>query len=251
MVPPIDGVPSREGHVLGSVHHRCLTCPSVPGFGHCTLQRLTCPRQHPFFKAQAPRPGIRPVIQWRRPGGASGMPLVSCWLSSTVIDLLAGGGDTVIGATGIRFLDILFPPENSASLTVGLPTRHQDGRDSAGVPVFRTHELRPGWVPPVLRGGGVLPTGVALRSAPAISQRPALHSASPFHRRKRHQRGMRRFTYVHPSGLLLARHPRVEQQRFGFHPGFAPRGYPRRTPGRGRPWTLDRVTSSTTDLQST
>jgi hypothetical protein len=58
-------------------------------------------------------------------------------------------------------LDILFPPENSALLTVGLPTRHQDGPDSVGVSMFRTHEMQPGWVPPVPRGGGVLPTGAA------------------------------------------------------------------------------------------
>ena len=66
-----------------------------------------------------------------------------------------------LSPAGIRFLDILFPPENSALLTVGLPTRHQGGPDSVGVPMFRTHEMRPGWVPPVPRGGGVLPTGAA------------------------------------------------------------------------------------------
>jgi len=66
-----------------------------------------------------------------------------------------------LSPAGIRFLNILFPPENSALLTVGLPTRHHDGPDSVGVPMFRTHELRPGWVPPLPRGGGVLPTGAA------------------------------------------------------------------------------------------
>ena len=45
---------------------------------------------------------------------------------------------------GIRFLDILFPPENSALLTVGLPTRHQDGPDSVAVPMFRTHGVATG-----------------------------------------------------------------------------------------------------------
>ena len=66
-----------------------------------------------------------------------------------------------LSPAGIRFLDILFPPENSALLTVGLPGRHQGGPDSVGVPMFRTHEMRPGWVPPLPRGGGVLPTGAA------------------------------------------------------------------------------------------
>jgi hypothetical protein len=67
--------------------------------------------------------------------------VVSCWLSPT----------------GIRFLGFLFPPENSAALTIGLPRRQNDP-DSVGVPVFRTYELRPGWVPSLLRGGGVVPT---------------------------------------------------------------------------------------------
>src|SRR5947207_3978630 len=49
---------------------------------------------------------------------------------------------------------------------------------------------------------------------------------------------MRRFTCVHPSGLPLARDPRVEREPFGFALGFAPRSHPRRTPGRGRS-TLD------------
>jgi hypothetical protein len=66
-----------------------------------------------------------------------------------------------LSPAGIRFLDILFPPENSALLTVGLPIRHQGGPDSVGVPMFRTHEMRPGWVPPLPRGGGVLPTSAA------------------------------------------------------------------------------------------
>ena len=68
------------------------------------------------------------------------MSLVSCRLSPT----------------GIGFLDILFPPEDSAVLTVGLPNR-RSGPDPVGVPVFRTYEIRPGWVPSLLRGGGVVP----------------------------------------------------------------------------------------------
>jgi hypothetical protein len=43
----------------------------------------------------------------------------------------------------------------------GRPTKPPPGDpDPAGVPVFRTHEIRPGWVPPILRGGGVLPVSV-------------------------------------------------------------------------------------------
>ena len=67
-----------------------------------------------------------------------------------------------LSPTGVRFLDILFPPETSALLTVGLPARLQrGGPDSVGFSVFPTHETRPGWVPSLPRGGGVLPTSAA------------------------------------------------------------------------------------------
>jgi hypothetical protein len=54
-------------------------------------------------------------------------------------------------------LDIPIPPKNSAFITVGLPAHHQAGLDFVGVSVFRTYEIRPGWVPSLLRGDGVLP----------------------------------------------------------------------------------------------
>src|ERR1051326_7190039 len=55
-----------------------------------------------------------------------------------------------LSATGIRFLGVLFPPRDSASLTVGLPPHpRRDGPD--GVSKFRTHETRPGRVPALPR----------------------------------------------------------------------------------------------------
>ena len=114
----------------------CLTCPSVPAtWGTAPLHRLTCPRQHPF-RGRAPGPVSSQLSSNDGLKEPFKVVLVSCRLSPA----------------GIRFLDILFPPENSALLTVGLPIRHQDGPDSVGVPMFRTHEMRPGWVPPVPRG---------------------------------------------------------------------------------------------------
>lgn len=61
-------------------------------------------------------------------------------------------------STGIRFLSILLPPKDSAFLTVGLPNHQTVGLDSVGVSMFHTREIRPGWVPSLLRGDGVLPT---------------------------------------------------------------------------------------------
>jgi hypothetical protein len=136
---------SHEGRVLGSVHH--LVSNLSFGSGAQGPLRFTGSPVHVSapFEARAPGPVSSQLSSNDGLEEPFKVVLVSCRLSPA----------------GIRFLDILFPPENSALLTVGLPTRHQDGPDSVGVPMFRTHELRPGWVPPVPRGGGVLPTGAA------------------------------------------------------------------------------------------
>ena len=122
----------------------CLTCPSVPAlrvrFASQAHLSTSAPLSRPGHQARYPA-SYPATTAWR----SHSRLLVSCRLSPA----------------GIRFLDILFPPENSALLTVGLPTRHQGGPDSVGVPMFRTHEMRPGWVPPLPRGGGVLPTSAA------------------------------------------------------------------------------------------
>ncbi len=69
MVPPIDGFP-REGHVLGSVHHRV----SNLSFGSGDLGDRITSQAHLSTSAPLSRPGtgpgIQPVIQQRRPGGA-------------------------------------------------------------------------------------------------------------------------------------------------------------------------------------
>jgi hypothetical protein len=43
-------------------------------------------------------------------------------------------GDAVFGMTGVCFLGILFPAEDSAFLTVGLPARPQAARTLTGFP---------------------------------------------------------------------------------------------------------------------
>ena len=74
---------------------------------------------------------------------------------------------------------------------------------------------------------------VGHRPAPAAFQRRSLLSRpcippAGVHVTRRH----RRFTCVHPSGLSLACAPRTELGALGLSPGFAPRDYSRRTPGR-------------------
>ena len=144
MVPPVDGFPG-EGRVLGSVHHWVSNLSF--GSGAQGPLRFTGSPVHVSapFEARAPGPVSSQLSSNDGLEEPFKVVLVSCRLSPA----------------GIRFLDILFPPENSALLTVGLPTRHQGGPDSVGVPMFRTHEMRPGWVPPLPRGGGVLPTSAA------------------------------------------------------------------------------------------
>ena len=122
----------------------CLTCPSVPA-----LRVRFASQAHLSTSAPLSRPGH----QARYPAS---YPATTAWRSHPTLLVSCR-----LSPAGIRFLDILFPPENSALLTVGLPIRHQGGPDSVGVPMFRTHEMRPGWVPPLPRGGGVLPTGAA------------------------------------------------------------------------------------------
>jgi len=160
--------------------------------------------------------------------------LVSCRLSST----------------GVGFLSILFPPEGSALLTVGLPDRRPSGPDSVGVSVFRTRETRPGWVPSLLRGGGVLPTSAA--SLVGACRFPA---ASPIPRWN-----------VPSAELLITEHAKIHSRSpvrpsprppppdgtraaSAFPLGFAPRGYPR-TPGWGRSrghWTGSHPHQSTSN----
>ena len=129
--------------------------------------------------------------------------------------------------------------------------------DLDGVTAFRTHELRPGWVPPIPRGRVVLTRPGRLPGRrPPLPSGQSLHPATTSHQRgsrfTRHQRG---FTHVHPSGLPLARgRPGWNGRPFGFPPGFAPRrsaGNARQ--GRGQaiehgPGTTAQLTS--VDLQS-
>jgi hypothetical protein len=156
-----------------------------------------------------------------------------------------------LSPTGIRFLGILFPPKISALLTVGLPDRHADGPDSVGVSVFRTHETRPGWVPSLPRGGGVLPI-----SAASLIGACRFTTASPLPR-----------CNLPPAELLITEHTKIHFRspvRPFPRPSFpGGTGTLRLSPGLRTPRspttharagtvhrTLDRITSSSTDLQT-
>jgi hypothetical protein len=122
-----------------------------------------------------------------------------------------------LSAAGIRFSVIRFPPRNSALLTVGLPAHRPD---PDGVTAFRTHELRPGWVPPIPRGRRCSSrTEGRAQPAPAASRRPVLSPCSGIPSAglcfTRHQRGFKRFTRpVFPSPVAA----RMKRAALGLWP---------------------------------
>ena len=163
-----------------------VTVPNLP-FGSGSLisisvQRLTCPRQHPHGPATR---------------------LVSGQLSPA-----AGGGASrdaagFLSPFGHRHSLLGHPvPAEGFRSPHGRPTRQR--LDPGGVSTFRTSESRPDWVPS-------LPRGQAVLSQPVRSLRPPLapsargQALSP--RRSSHLPGLsitRRhqgFTRVHPPGL--------------------------------------------------
>src|SRR5262249_51890385 len=98
---------------------------------------------------------------------------------------------------------ILFPPQNPAFLTVGLPDTGTDP-DCDGVPTFHTRRCDRGRAPPNPRDCGVLrqperPTTGACRFS-AASPAPRWSFPSAGFEVTRHQQG---FTCVHPSDLPL------------------------------------------------
>jgi hypothetical protein len=126
------------------------------------------------------------------------------------------------------------------------------GPDSVGVPMFRTHEMRPGWVPPLPRGGGVLPA-----SAASLIGACRFTTASPLPR-----------CNLPPAELLITEHTKIHS-RSPVRPFPCPSfpggtGTLRLSPGLRTPRspttharagtvhrTLDRITSSSSDdLQS-
>jgi hypothetical protein len=208
---------------------RCLTCPFGTGDSDriaskahlLTSALLSEPRHQARYPASYPA-----TAAWRSRHGV----LVSCRLSST----------------GIGLLSILFPPESSALLTVGYQTTTKVGPDSVGVSVFHTRETRPGWVPSLLRGGGVLPTSAASlvgacrfsAASPAprwnlpsaellITKHAKIHSRSP----------VRHF----PSPAT----PGWNESGFGFYPGLRTPRLPTTHARAGTVLrTLDRITPS-------
>ena len=100
------------------------------------------------------RPRIRPVPQRPPPEGAAGMP----------------PGPVAFRPTGTGLLG-LPTPAGAVRLPCGRPT--EPGSDPIGVATLPAREIRPGWVPSILRGCGAHTAGTG---NPAVAGRlPAAH----------------------------------------------------------------------------
>lgn len=125
-----------------------------------------------------------------------------------------------LSATGLRFLGILFPPETSAPLTVGLPPPGRcPATDPDRVPTFRTPEIRPG--PGVLCAprAAVLtrPGGVPDRRLPLPSGQPLVTPVTqPVPGCGGDETSTKDSLPFAQPGLPLACDPRTEQGPLGF-----------------------------------
>ena len=124
------------------------------------------------------------------------------------------------------------PLGNSASFTVGLPERVMRPGPQPGF--TRSAHVRRGRGGCPLCPGAVvsLPAGQHPQPGTCAFQRPALNPAKASTCEARNHETSVKGSIVHPSGLLLARGPRVAREPFGFPPSSAPCRYRQRTSGR-------------------
>ena len=182
--------------VLGSVHRDGVQlAPSVHQAIGLGVQRLTCPRQHPF---ESGRSGRHPAGSPRRPPGAAA--------TLSRVPSPFGHRHPLLGHP--------VPPRDSAPLTIGLPGPRK-ALDPDGVSTFHAHETRPEMGAPYTPRPAVFPrpalTPRSPLAAPTSGQAlsPRYSSRLPGLEITGHHQG---FTYVHPPDLPLARLlPQTEQ----------------------------------------
>ena len=235
MEPPINGLPLGH-HVLGSVHHQVSNLSFGTGGSDHIIFKGSPAHVGAPFEARAPDPVSGQLSVTRPPGGAA----------------IAGPGFLSAFAHRHSLLGHPVPARDFRS-PHGRPTEPPaDGRTLSGFSVFRTHETRPGWVPSLPRGGGVLPT-----SAASLIGACHFTTASPLPR-----------CNLPPAELLITEHTKIHS-RSPVRPFPCPSfpggtGTLRLSPGLRTPRspttharagtvhrTLDRITSSSSDdLQS-
>jgi hypothetical protein len=209
MRAPVNGVPAQD-IVRRSVHHEVSNLPSDSD-GLTSI----CFTAHLPTSASLSGPGHH--------GPVSGQ--------------LPGNGHLEEQPRSLRFPVGFRPPafaswascsrqRNSAALTIGLPCR-RGGSDLVGVPAFRTCETRPGWVPSLLRGGGVVPatetsmTGACRFTTASPVPRCNIPSARV---------GITKHTKIHSRSPVRSSprppSPDGTEMTSAFPLGFAPHGHP-------------------------
>jgi hypothetical protein len=137
------------------------------------------------------RPGIRPVIRDGRPEGPAIVSRFPVAFRLPAFVLL--GHPIPAGELGLPYGWLTGP----------------DRPDPVGVTAFRTHELRPGWEPPLPRGRRCSSRlSVLLNRRLPLHSGQSLYSATTSHRAglffTRHQRGFTRFSRpIFPSPVAL------------------------------------------------
>ena len=219
MDPPVDGIPVR--HVLRSVHF----APLPPYPGPPSLQGKSCRHrvqlalrfgrldQHQRSKAHLPTSA---PFRAQPPGLVSGQLSLGIRRRSRTTTRVS----CRLSATGIRFLGILFPPGDSAPLTVGLP-------GSAWTPTGFPRSAHPSHG----RIGCPLYPGAQRcshdRSDPSGRRSPPLPGARPYHPGFIPSPGA---VYYEASSRVHSRSPArpspspvgpwMEQGPLGLHPGL-------------------------------
>jgi hypothetical protein len=157
-------------------------------------------------------------------------PGTAAWRSGHVVPV-----SCCLSAAGLRFLGILFPPRNSALLTVGLPALAH--RTLTGFPC--SARVRCGWgrASSIPRGrrcphGRVCSTTAACRITAARPLSPRCCIPAREVMLTRHHQG---FPVSRPApSLPLACHPQPERGPLGFSMSSAPGRYRPRTSWRGQ-----------------
>jgi hypothetical protein len=198
----------------------CPTCPSVPATACQGSSPAHLPTSAPF---RVPARVRYPVSYPPAPG----------WRSQTT----ANG---FLSPFGHRHSLLGHPlPAREFRSPHGRPTkrsRRRDRPDPVGVPAFRTHKTRPGWVPSLSRDQWCSPGRLSFPGRHCrLPKRPVLNPAGTSHPREaRLHKTSPRVHVLHPSGLPLTGGPWMDRRPLGFTLGFGPRGHPRRPPGRGQ-----------------
>jgi hypothetical protein len=138
-----------------------------------------------------------------------------------------------LSAAAIRFLAVLFPPQVSAFLTVGLPVVGLAHRTMTRFPCFALVRFDRCRAPPIPRDRGALMADILTSAITAASQRRVLSFAVAFHLPKVWLTRLTEIQVLRPSGLPFACDRRMARRSLGFLLGFTPRCCQQRMPGAG------------------